>query len=838
MSAGGGLYGGTGAVPGGGDAGPPGPGAPPGQGLPGQNPPGQGSPAPGAGPVAVPRRPAAPPMPRQAPPALAPLVAWLRAPRPEAGPGIWRYGHTPRPAEEPEELPERQLLGGALLALLCALLVGSLSINEYLPFVSWVYAALPDSWVMHGGYGQFQITLLFYAVHTLVLIPVVWLAGRYGRWPAVWRRYASEPWRRRGEALTRVCGALRPHRRALWALVAAVVVWVLSFSEGGWTFWLAPLDWLTPQSWQEPVQTTAYVVSYNVYYVLYTLLLLLLAAQAGGWRRLWRRRADEERARPWEPMPERDPRAVLEEWPELRTAGLVEPAERLTAEVRAGRASDLDFVRIERVWRGVRSRPEALPAFAEAVLEHGAAAFRHPSGARDLSVRTATHDLLTGQVRIGAALDDRRNPYRHRACALALSPDLLGTSLLAVGPPGSGKTGRIVRPAVEALCLQALSGQAAVVAVGTARAALGPDDAFDVVVRLGDPRSTHDLDPYGGTTDPDEAAALLTEALLGPDAADRRAATAALAQLLGPHQAAHGRFPALRELRDLLDGDAVAVAALREALDAAAEFGQQRELDARARQAGRPGDVGTLLADRLAVLLRPAFEGFFGSGEAPHGRGPRPFSLRTLQHPLRVRIDLPERGHAEASRILSRLVLAQFTAGVTDRTDRSLFACLVLDDAEHTITAESVRGLRQLRSAGAGAVLALRTLDDVPEALRAALIGTVGCKIALSGVTTWDGEVFARAWGQDWVETEDVTRNPDFSGGTLKRALRAVRTAFTGVRATTTSVTVRKVRRERWSASDLAHQVPPGHAVLSLTSVSGEASPPLLARLGGGAPPR
>ncbi|WP_340557453.1 ATP-binding protein [Streptomyces sp. GSL17-111] len=819
--AGGGLYGGT--APGGGDPRARSTSARPDSARP-----------PFTGGMAVPPPPAAPPMPRQAPrEALAPLVTWLRTPRPEAAPGIWRYGHRPRPAEEPEDVPERQLLGGALLALLCALLIGSLSVNEYLPFVAWIYAALPTSWYDGGG-SAFLVLLLAWTVHLLVLLPVGWLAGRYGRWPRVLRRYASKRWRRRGAVLVRAARAVRPHRRALLALLAAAVVWVLCFSDGGWTFWLAPLDWLTPDSWREPVQTTPYVVAYNVYYVLFTLLLLLLAAKAGGWRRLWHRPAARAEAEPWTPMPERSTDALPDEWPELRAAGLTEPADRLTADVRGGRASDLDYVRVERVWRTVRSRPDALPAFADAVRERGAAAFLHPSGARDLSVRTAAHDLLTGQVRIGRALDDRRNPYRHRDCALALSPALLGTSLLAVGPPGSGKTGRIVRPAVEALCLQALAGQAAVVAVGTARAALAPDDAFDVVVRLGDPRSTHDLDPYGGTTDPDEAAALLTEALIGPDAADRRAASAALAQLLGPYQAAHGHFPPLRALRDLLDGDAVAVAGLREALDAAGEFGQQRELDARSRNAGRPGDPGALLADRLAVLLRPAFDGFFGGGTG-RGSGPQPFSLRTLQHPLRVRVDLPERGHAEASRILSRLILAQFTAGVTARDDRSLFACLVLDDAEHTVTPDAVRGLRQLRSANAGAVLTLRTLDDVPEALRAALIGTVGCKVVLSGVTTWDGEVFARAWGQDWVETEDVTRNPDFSGGGLKRALRAVRTAFTGVRATTTSVTVRKVRRERWSASDLAHHVPPGHAVLSLTSVGGEAGPPLLARLGGGA---
>jgi hypothetical protein len=48
---------------------------------------------------------------------------------------------------------------------------------------------------------------------------------------------------------------------------------------------------------------------------------------------------------------------------------------------------------------------------------------------------------------------------------------------------------------------------------------------------------------------------------------------------------------------------------------------------------------------------------------------------------------------------------------------------------------------------------------------------------------------------------------------------------------TTDAVTVRQVEREHWSASELAHAVPPGHAVLSLTSVRGEHAPPLLVDL-------
>ncbi|MBN3930957.1 ATP-binding protein [Streptomyces verrucosisporus] len=644
-----------------------------------------------------------------------------------------------------------------------------------------------------------------------------------------------------GAALMVLCGLL------LWSLC-----W-----NGYIDFWVKPLEWFTPDSWRQPGgDREAFVRAAKIYEYLFTLVFFSAVIWMARGREIWRRyvrprlrgpggqeRTGGGAGRPADPAaaPPGGP-ADPALWPQLRAVGEHAAADRLTAEIHGGRMNDVDYVRIDRAWQAVRARYEQLPAFAEAVLGRGAAAFAHPSGDRDLPVRAARHDLLTGQVRLGAAPEEERNPYAYRGVRLALEPALLSTSMLVVGPSAAGKTSRVVRPVVESLALQALAGRAAVVAVGTAGAGLGPDEAYDVVIRLGDPGSAHDLDLYGGTDDPDEAAAVLAEALVG-DApggpagpggaggfggeADTRRAATALAQLIGPHRTAHGRFPSVPELRELLDGVPVALAALRQACEAAGDGAALRELDARERQSGRPGDPGPLLADRIALLDRPAFAGFFATGGTT-----RPFAMSDLAHPLRVRIDLPERGHAEASRLLARLLLAQFTACARDRDERSLFACLVLDDAAHTLTPASVRAVQRLRTANAGVVLALRSLDEVPEPLRAAAVGAVGCRVVLSGVSTWDGEVFAQAWGREWVKTEDVTHNPDFSGGTLRRALRGIRTLFTGVRATTRSVTVRTVQRERWSASDLAHKVPPGHAVVSLTTVRGEASPPVLARLG------
>ncbi|MEU9445818.1 ATP-binding protein [Streptomyces sp. NPDC048304] len=689
-------------------------------------------------PTAPQEGPVVPPMP-QAPPGAPPkpdgsaFLTWLRAPRPEAAPGVWRLGHRPRPQQEPEQTPGRQLISGALIAFLVGWLVWSLLWNGYLG--SWWVLPLellvPDSW--RNSDSSVSRAFLWYGYYTVIALVILFVVGRIGRWGEVWRRYGPPAWRQ------------------------------------------------TPPVAERP------------------------------------------------PAPEQDPA----EWPQLRHAGAHEAADRLAAEAKAGLMRDVDHARISRAWQGVRAGRHSLATFTGTVLKDGSAACLHPSGARDLPARQAPHDLLTGQVRLGTAADDPRNPYQYRGAGLGLDPGLLGTSLLAVGPSGSGKTGTVVRPLAESLCLHALAGRASVVVVGAAGAGLGPAEAYDVVVAIGNPDSVYDLDLYGGTTDPDEAAAILAEALVGDlvdphPGSDGRRATTVLAQLLGPFHAVHGRFPSVPELRGLLDGAPGPLAALRKAVTDAGQDGLLRELDARERQMAHPGDVGTVLADRIALLDRPAFASFFDtSGQT------RPFSLKAPDHPVRVRIDLPQRGHADASRILARLVLAQFTAAVTVREDRSLFACLILDDASGAVTPEAVRGIQRLRSAGAGVVLTLRTLDDVPRPLRTPLLGATGCRMALSGLTPWDGQDFAEVWGKEWTEIRDVTDRQIIAETPAGKAVHMLRRIITGKAPTARAVTVRQVERERWSASELAHGVPAGHAVVSLTSVRGEHAPPLLVDLRG-----
>jgi hypothetical protein len=671
-------------------------------------------------------------MPVKAPPASA-LERWLHTPRASDAPGIYGFGHTPRPKPDPGRLQARRLLGGALLALLVGALVWSM-FKHYFHFWIWpVIWFTPAHWRSGAGDDANAFNYTSRAWATVCTFFLAWICARVGNWGEVWRRFVAP---------------------ALGTLVTD--------ADGA-------------------------------------------SAAAPG-------------------SPD------LVEWPDLRAVNQHALADRLAAEVRAGRMNDVDYVRIRRAWAGALTGAAGIAAFSDAVLRAGSEAFTHPSGERDLPYRAAPHDLLVCQVRIGRGVEDKRNPYQHRGSGIALEPALLGTGLLVVGPSGTGKTRLVVRPAAEALCLQALTGQAAVVVVGKAGADLGPADAYDVVIALADPSSRFDLDLYG-SDDPDTAAGTLAEALMEGDRGgqdDVRRAATALRQIIGPFRAAHGRFPAVPELRELLDGTPHAYAALRDALDAAGAPGFVRELDARERQTAQRGDVARQLADRIALLDRQAFAGFFDvTGRTS------PFTMRALEHPVRVRIDLPEHGHAEATRILARLVLAQFTAAMVERRDRALFACLILDDAAHTVTAGSVRGLGRLRSANAGVVLALRTLDEVPEHLRAALLGAMGCRMAMSGVTTWDGKHFADAWGTTWVEARDVTRTPDQSGGATRRLSRGVRKLFTGEAVTTESVTVREVERQRWSASDLAHGVPAGHAVVSFTATTGESAPPVLVDLRG-----
>ncbi|MDH6579675.1 ATP-binding protein [Kitasatospora sp. MAP5-34] len=674
------------------------------------------------------------------------LAGWVNEPRPEAGPGIYRYGYRPAdPARTKDAgVPAGALLLRALLNLLVAWFAEIYAV-QLVYYVAGLFDVVPQT--------ETPALVVLLLVHAVVLTGVIKLFGRMGRWPEVWRRWISP-------------------------LLARTV----THEE--------PAPPATPAELRRP------------------------ADQVG-------------------PVDPADP------WHALRVGGAVPAAQQLAAAA----VGDVDYVRIQRAWQTVQGDPELLPAFTEQVTARAAAACSHPSEARDLPGRSGRHDLLTRQVRLGTAQDVIKNPAEHRSAGFALDPALLGTSLLAVGPAGTGKTARLARPVAEALCLQALAGTACAVVIGAADADLGPDEWYDVVIAPGDPRSPYGLDLYGAAKDVDEAAARLADALL-PDELTARAESAriALQQTVGPFHAAYRRYPGVRELRALLGGDPDSWAALGKALRESGRLAvYEPDLRHRERQHGRADDPGALLADRLALLDRPAFAGFFpgdgrgveqGVEQGPDTDAAKPaFAMRALDHPLRVRVKLPERSHPEAARMLSRLVVSQFVQATVVREERTLFAGLVVDDASAALDGHTVRGLQRMRGANAGAVLLLRTLVDLPEALRAPLFGAVGCRMAFPGIAPWDGKLFSEAWGTHLVQETAITHAPDTSGGLPRRAGRAVRKALSGTTAQTESITTRDVERHRWSPSDLAHALPSGHAVISLTTVDGEQVPPLLVDL-------
>lgn len=771
------------------------------------------------------RAPDAPPVPGEAPRSSSAVAAWLDEERPAARPGIWRYGY--RPPKEAAEKLAPVTVAGMLVPLLLALAVWSFWRRGVIPYQFVLLRMFtPDDWWWAGTVASprpvegrtvglpGEHALLVY--DGLFFVALVLSVAALGSWRAVVRHYVG---RRPQPARALIA--------ALLALLALALVFPGAFPGAGWSAVpvvnpLLSLTVLVSGSYD----LMASALFTNTLYAVVVLLVVWPFARLGTWWPYARERlaARGTSTAPGTPAPVR-PRS---QWPTLHDAGQHEAAGLLTAEVAGGRMNDVDCARVEHAFAAAR-RGATLDAFRDTVLSQGGAAWTHPSGARDLPRRAARHDLLAGQVRIGRWVAAERAPQPYHDAGAALGPDVLGTSLLAVGPSGAGKTRTLVEPVTEALALQALTGRCAVVAVSAPGNPLGADGAFDVIVRIGDPSSVHDLDPYAESDDPDEAAAILAEALVGDlDTVGAQGAVTALAQLLGPFRAVHGRFPSLPELRELLEGEERTLTPLREALAESGDDVMRRELDARIRQAGTPGDAGRALADRLALLNRPVFADFFGGG------GPsRPFSLRAVaHHPLRVRIDLPERGHEEAGRLITRLVLAQFHAVVREGR-RAHFACLVLDDATGAVTAESVRRIQRLRSQNAGVLLTLRTLGDVPEALHGPLHGAVGCRMAFCGVTTWDGSRFAQTWGTAWVETTEVAKHTVFADQPMTRAFHALRKLVTGKAVTTDAVTVRQVERERWSASELAHAVPPGHAVLSLTTVGGEHAPPLLVDLRG-----
>ncbi len=530
------------------------------------------------------------------------------------------------------------------------------------------------------------------------------------------------------------------------------------------------------------------------------------------------------------------PTAVPPPWDPLtvlRSCGHHAAASRLEQEWQAGRLGDVDLVRIVAAVRGAQKHPERLSSLAAQIEASGPAAVPHRSGQRDLAQRRSQHSLHSGQVRIGLVTDDLRNATGHRGAAFALDMNVLRTSLLVVGPPGSGKTHSFARPLLEHLSLQALAGQASVVAIDPKGDDFAIDGMFDIEIDLTRPDATWGFDLYGGAADPQEAADRLASALMPVGvSADKTyfmdASRNALYNVLAPFHAANGAYPSIHQLLAILDGDERAVQSVADKLrHKGIKDAYRRMLTARAGQRGLRHDPAASLVERLALLDRPALVHLFDRAS------PR-FSMNDLNQPVRVRIVLPEARFPDASVILARVAISQFVQVTTaPDTNRGIFKGLIVDEAGRYIDDYVTRGVQRARSNNAGLILLTQSLGDFPEELRTTMFGSVGCKAVFAGIDPTDARYYADFWGTRWTNEETYSRNRgnnfSMTPGTGWLGMEPDRETF-GT-SESSGVSVKQVERDLWSPSEIINRIPPGHALISLARSDGERTPPILVNL-------
>ena len=532
-------------------------------------------------PAGPPPRPALPPRPVEAPAAGPALGDWLRTPRAPAEPGLWRYGHTAAPRTPTRTgCPDRALLGGALVALLAATpglvavdatatsrTAGCCS-NCSRPTGWWSCPRPPAALDRHRGLQQ-----PVRGPADLRLRPARQLARGV---PAVRRRLPA----------ARADPAHRAGRRRRWSGWSSGPACSRSSSPSGCLF---PLSWTTGSGDRGggDVRQLRAVRAWSAARP-------LALRQAG-------RLAAATSAAAGQPAATPPPQARAPPRPRPAPRRLAPAARRGPGRRRrpaggrgAGRADERRRLRPHPAGLGDRCRP----------TPPGSARSPKPSPGRARGPACTPRATATcPPARPPTTCSPRRSgigrsptPSAPRTPAGARAPrstrPLLGSSLLAVGPFGSGKTRHLVRPVVESLALQALAGKAAVVAVCAAGTPLGADDGYDVVIKPGDPASAYDLDLYGGATDPDEAAALLAEALAGDLArgrlaAGRRPPSPSCSAPTARPTAASPPCPCCASCSTASPG------AIADAAGAPRRRGStaptMRELDARARQLGTPG---------------------------------------------------------------------------------------------------------------------------------------------------------------------------------------------------------------------------------------------------------
>ncbi|MFF0345265.1 type IV secretory system conjugative DNA transfer family protein [Kribbella sp. NPDC004875] len=526
---------------------------------------------------------------------------------------------------------------------------------------------------------------------------------------------------------------------------------------------------------------------------------------------------------PAAPSPRPDePRPTVQPWEPIRESH-AHLAGQLDSLARSADFSDVDRARIAHVIERSMADPQELDKLTLAVERDSSGALVHPSRQRNLpGVRFARHNLLAGQVRLGEVVVDHRSDFEITG-DFGVDLDVLRTSLLVIGPPGSGKTRGIATPIVEHLSLAALTGKASMVVVDPKSTDFAYDGWFDVTIDPLNPTCGFSL--FGGSRTPDIAADRLASALLPPRVSDDKAyfidaSKNALYACLAPFEEAYHRWPTVPELLGLLRADQSSMDRVKERLKGPGSKELKTLLDSRKAQTQRSADPAASLVERFALLDRPSLRNLFDHA------GPT-FQMRDLNRPVRVRVALPEAEYPDASRILARLVVSQFVQITSSsETDRSIFKGLVIDEAGRFVDDYVARGVQKLRSNNAGLVLLSQTMSDFPPEVRATVFGSTGCKAVFGGIDPLDADVFSRWFGEQYVT--ETTINRSATTGVQYDQFGSV-----GGRSEsrTAGYSARRVERARWTVSDIITGVPTGHALVSLARSNGVRVGPVLINL-------
>lgn len=495
--------------------------------------------------------------------------------------------------------------------------------------------------------------------------------------------------------------------------------------------------------------------------------------------------------------------------------------------------ADHDAVRIEIAGGNAITDVALRERFVTEIVDLGAAAVVHPSGLRTLpGRRLASQELDKRAVRF--------------AGPLAVTHDMLRTSMLVVGPPGSGKTHSVARPVVENLALCALTGSSSVVVIDPKGDDFEFAGWFDVTIDPLDP--THGLSLFGGASNADIAADRLASALIPPNMSDDKAyfsdaSKNALYDCLAPFQAAFGRWPTVRELLGLLRADQSAMDQAKAALKGTENAKEWRDrLDARVRQSQGGHDPAASLVERFSRLDRPALRAILDHDS--------PFEMKDINTPVRVRIALPEAEYPEASAIIARLVVSQFVQTASSaQSNPNIFKGLVIDEAGRYIDEYVARGVQRLRSKNAGIVMLTQSLSDFPVEIQNTIFSSTGCKAVFGGVDPDTAEQFSRWFGDQWQAEVTTTegRSTGYSqshgqshgssrgggSGLSSGGLYDARTTSsqwqnsrqeqvsqTNSYANSQSVSTRWVERAVMSTSDII-RLPVGSSAMALSSTDG-----------------